>query len=32
MIGSLLAGTDEAPGEVFFQMEELINHIEEWAL
>ena len=30
MVGSLLAGTDEAPGEVFYQAEELINLTEEW--
>ena len=30
MIGSLFAGTDEAPGEVFYLTAELINHIEGW--
>ena len=30
MIGSLFAGTDESPGEVFYLMDELINPIEGW--
>ena len=30
MVGSLLAGTDEAPGEVFYLVEEPINLTEVW--
>ena len=32
MAGSLFAGTDESPGEVFFFKEDLISPIVEWAL
>ena len=30
MLGGLLAGTDEAPGEVEMYEEELTNHTEGW--
>ena len=32
MVGALLAGTEEAPGEVEYSKVGRINHIEEWAL